>query len=111
MNTCLELEQKYKDKILSLFLDHVKKVEADHDVKTDGDNTDYWNALKLDDGSFVDYNFHMMSEWDDADRSWTCEVNPVDPPTENNKYHSINTSITLFLAFYYPKTEELKIEI
>ena len=65
MQVCTELEQKYKDQILEKFLDHAKKVEADHDVKTDGDNTDYWNALKLDDGSFVDFNFHMMSEWDD----------------------------------------------
>jgi len=111
MNTCLELEQKYKDKILSLFLDHVKKVEADHDVKTDGDNTDYWNALKLDDGNYVDYNFHMMSEWDDPDRSWTCEVYPVDPPTEDNKHYSINMEHTLFLVFYYPKTRQSEIEI
>ena len=111
MNTCLELEQKYKDKILSLFLDHAKKVEADHDVKTDGDNTDYWNSMQLEDGSFVDYNFHMMSEWDDPDRSWTCEVYPVDPPTEDDKYHSINTNYTLFLAFYYPVTQKSEIEI
>lgn len=111
MNTCLELEQKYRDKIISLFQDHVKKVEADHDVKTDGDNTDYWNALQLDDGSFVDYNFHMMSEWNDSDRSWTCEVYPVDPPTEDDKYHSINTNYTLLLAFYHPKTQQLEIEI
>lgn len=110
MNTYVELDQKYRDKILSLFSDHVKKVEADHDVETDGDNTDYWNALKLDDGSFVDYNFHMMSEWDDLDRSWTCEVYPVDPPTENNKYHSINTNYTLLLAFYHPEKDKLEID-
>ena len=111
MNTCLELEQKYKDKILSLFLDHAKKVEADHDVKTDGYNTDYWNAFKLDDGSLVELNFHMMSEWDDPNRAWTCEVYPLDPPTKNDKYHTINTDITLFLAFYYPVTKKSEIEI
>ena len=44
MNTCLELKEKDKNKLIKLFLDHAKKVEADHDVKTDGDNTDYWNA-------------------------------------------------------------------
>jgi hypothetical protein len=66
MQVCTELEQKYKDQILEKFLDHAKKVEADHNVKTDADNTDYWNSIKLDDGSFVDFNFHMMSEWDDA---------------------------------------------
>ncbi len=111
MQVCTELEQKYKDQILEKFLDHAKKVEADHDVKTDGDNTDYWNALKLDDGNFVDYNFHMMSEWDDLDRSWTCEVYSVDPPTESNKYHSINTDNTLLLAFYYPATRESEVYI
>lgn len=110
MNTCLELEQKYKDKILRLFFDHAKKVEADHDVVTDGDNTDYWNVFKLDDGNLVELNFHMMSEWDDADRVWTCEVYPLDPPTKNDKYHTINTDITLFLAFYYPKTDKLDVE-
>jgi hypothetical protein len=110
MQVCTELEQKYKDQILEKFLDHVRKVEADHNVKTDGDNTDYWNALKLDDGSFVDFNFHMMSEWDDLDRTWTCEVYPVDPPTENDEYYSINMEHTLFLAFYQPETQELEIE-
>ena len=111
MEVCLELEQKYKDILVRKFLHHVEAVEADHDVKTDGDNTDYWNALQLDDGSFVDYNFHMMSEWNDSDRSWTCEVYPVDPPTEDDKYHSINTNYTLLLAFYHPKTQQLEIEI
>ena len=52
----------------------------------------------------------MMSEWSDSDRSWTCEVYPVDPPTEDNKYHSINTNYTLLLAFYHPKTQQLEIE-
>ena len=110
MQACTELEQKYKDQILEKFLDHAKKVEADHDVKTDADSTDYWNSLKLDDGSFVDFNFHMMSEWDDLDRTWTCEVYSVDPPTEDNEYHSINMEHTLLLAFYHPETQELKIE-
>jgi len=110
MQVCTELEQKYKDQILEKFLDHAKKVEADHDVKTDGDNTDYWNALKLDDGSFVDFNFHMMSEWDDPDRSWTCEVYSVDPPTEDNEYHSINMEHTLLLAFYHPEEDKLEID-
>jgi len=110
MQVCTELEQKYKDQILEKFLDHAQKVEADHNVKTDGDNTDYWNSIKLDDGSFVDFNFHMMSEWDDPDRTWTCEVYSVDPPTEDNEYHSINMEHTLLLAFYHPETQELKIE-
>jgi hypothetical protein len=110
MQVCTELEQKYKDHILEKFLDHVRTVEADHNVKTDGDNTDYWNALKLDDGSFVDFNFHMMSEWDDLDRTWTCEVYSVDPPTENDEHYSINMEHTLFLAFYHPETQELEIE-
>ena len=110
MQVCTELEQKYKDSLIAKFLDHAKKVEADHDVKTDGDNTDYWNSMQLEDGSFVDYNFHMMSEWDDSDRSWTCEVYSVDPPTEDNEYHSINMELALLLAFYYPKKDELEIE-
>jgi hypothetical protein len=110
MEVCLELEQKYKDSLIAKFLHHVEKVEADHDVKTDGDNTDYWNSMQLEDGSFVDYNFHMMSEWDDLDRSWTCEVYSVDPPTEDNEYHSINTDLVLLLAFYQPKTKKLEID-
>jgi len=111
MKSYSELKQKDQNTIISLFLNHLKKVEADHDIETDGDNTDYWNSLTLDDGSVVDYNFHMMSEWDDLDRSWTCEVYPVDPPTEDNEYQSINMEHTLLLAFYHPKTDELKIEI
>jgi hypothetical protein len=110
MEVCLELEQKYKDSLITKFLHHAKKVEADHDVKTDGDNTDYWSSMQLEDGSFVDYNFHMMSEWDDPDRSWTCEVYSVDPPTEDNEYHSINTDLTLLLAFYHPEQNKLEIE-
>lgn len=111
MQACLELEKKYKDILLKKFLNHVSLVELQHNVKTDGDNTDYWNSLKLDDGRFVDYNFHMMSEWDDLDRSWTCEVYSVDPPTEDNEYHSINMEHTLLLAFYHPETQQLEIEI
>ena len=110
MEVCLELEQKYKDSLIAKFLHHVEKVEADHDVKTDGDNTDYWNSMQLEDGSFVDYNVHMMSEWDDLDRTWTCEVYSVDPPTEDNEYHSINMEHTLLLAFYHPETKKLEIE-
>ena len=110
MEVCLELEQKYKDSLITKFLHHAKKVEADHDVKTDGDNTDYWSSMQLEDGSFVDYNFHMMSEWDDPDRSWTCEVYSVDPPTENNEYYSINMEHTLLLAFYHPAKNTLQIE-
>jgi hypothetical protein len=110
MEVCLELEEKYKDSLITKFLHHAKKVEADHDVKTDGDNTDYWSSMQLDDGSFVDYNFHMMSEWDDPDRTWTCEVYSVDPPTENNEYHSINMEHTLLLAFYHPAKNKLEIE-
>ena len=56
MEVCLELEQKYKDSLITKFLHHAKKVEADHDIKTDGDNTDYWSSMQLEDGSFVDYN-------------------------------------------------------
>ena len=111
MQVCVELEQKYRDQIISLFLDHAKKVEANHDVKTDGDNTDYWKSLKLDDGSFIDFNFHMMSEWDDLDRTWTCEVYSVDPPTEDNEYYSINMEHTLLLAFYHPAQNKLEIEL
>jgi len=111
MEVCTELKQKYKDTLIVKFLHHVKKVEADHDVKTDADNTDYWNSMQLEDGSFVDYNFHMMSEWDDPDRTWTCEVYSVDPPTEDNKYYSVNMELTLLLAFYHPEKDELEIEI
>ena len=50
----LELDKDVELKIINLALTHIKKVEVDPEVKTDGDNFDYWNSFKLEDGSYVD---------------------------------------------------------
>ena len=38
--------------IIDLALSHIKKVQANPEVKTDGDNFDYWNSYELEDGTF-----------------------------------------------------------
>ena len=48
----LELDKKVELEIIDLALTHIKKVEADPEVETDGDNFDYWNSYELEDGTF-----------------------------------------------------------
>ena len=44
--------------IIDLALEHIKKVELNPKVETEGDNFDYWNSYDLGDGNYVDYNIH-----------------------------------------------------
>jgi len=108
--------------IIDLALTHIKKVELNAEVKTDGDNFDYWNSYDLGDGNYVDYNIYMgedsgeintqTGEWeyyDSSKWSWDVACYAVDPPTKDNPYHSIDTSREHYL-FSYNKNGNREVE-
>ena len=100
--------------IIDLALTHIKKVQLDPEVKTDGDNFDYWNSYKLEDGTYIDYNIYCGDEvcevkqdgsgeyeyTDPSTWSWDVACYAVDPPTEDNPYHQIDTDRTQYLFSY-----------
>lgn len=112
--------------IIDLALTHIKKVELDPEVKTEGDNFDYWNSYELEDKTFIDYNIYCGDEWcrakqdgtgengmwrrdieyeytDPSTWSWDVCAYAVNPPTEDNPYHSIDTSREHYLFSYNKK--------
>jgi hypothetical protein len=102
--------------IIDLALTHIKKVELNPDVKTDGDNFDYWNRYELEDGNYLDYNVYMgedsgeintqTGEWeyyDSSKWSWDVACYAVDPPTKENQYHQIDTDREQYLFSYNKK--------
>ncbi len=105
---------KIRLELIDLALTHIKKVEANPDVETEGDNFDYWNSYELEDGTFVDYNIHCGDEWcvvkqdgsgeyeytDPSTWSWDVCAYAVDPPNEENKYHQIDTDREHYLFSY-----------
>jgi len=105
---------KVRLEIVDLALTHIKKVEANPKVKTEGDNFDYWHSYELEDGNFVDYNIYCGDEvceikqdgsgkYEYTDPStWTWDVcaYAVDPPTEDNPYHQIDTDRGHYLFSY-----------
>ena len=109
--------------IVDLALTHIKKVQLNPEVKTDGDNFDYWNSYKLEDGTYIDYNIYCgdevcevkqdgSGEYEYTDPStWTWDVcaYAVDPPTKDNPYHSIDTGRADYL-FSYNKKGDKEIE-
>ena len=109
----LELDKDVELKIIDLALAHIKKVETDPEVKTDGDNFDYWNSFKLEDGSYVDYNIYcgddfcqtndQTGDWeytDPSEWSWSVACYGVDPPKEEGGYQQVNMDIAKFLFHY-----------
>ena len=100
--------------IIDLALTHIKKVEFNAEVKTDGDNFDYWNSYKLEDGTYIDYNIYCGDEvceikqdgtgeyeyTDPSTWSWDVCAYAVDPPTKDNPYHQIDTSRAHYLFSY-----------
>ena len=99
--------------IIDLALTHIKKVELNPDVKTEGDNFDYWNSYDVGDGTYVDYNIYMgedsgeintqTGEWeyyDSSKWSWDVACYAVDPPTEDKPYHRIDTDREQYLFSY-----------
>ena len=100
--------------IIDLALSHIKKVQANPEVKTDGDNFDYWNSYELEDGTFVDYNIYCGDDvcelkqdgsgeyeyTDPSTWSWDVACYAVDPPTKDNPYHQIDTDRTNYLFNY-----------
>ena len=101
--------------IIDLALAHIKKVEADPEVETDGDNFDYWNSYKLEDGTYIDYNVYCGDDvgeftWDNeykytdpSEWSWDVACYAVDPPTKDNPHHQIDTDRTNYLFSYNKK--------
>jgi len=90
--------------IVDLALTHIKKVELNPEVETDGDNFDYWNSFTLNNGNFIDYNIHEANfgeKYDDFDGyEWFCSAYHVDPPNEENEHHKINTDTEKLLFSY-----------
>ena len=96
---------KVRLEIVDLALTHIKKVELDPEVKTEGDNFDYWNSFKLEDGTHIDYNIYCGDEWcvpkqDGSGEyeythyktwSWDVSIYAVDLPTQKGGYGQINT--------------------
>jgi len=101
--------------IIDLALTHIKKVETDPEVETDGNNFDYWNSYDLGDGNYVDYNvycgddvgeFTCNGEYkytDPSEWSWDVACYAVDPPTKENQYHQIDTDREQYLFSYNKK--------
>ena len=97
--------------IIDLALSHIKKVQLDPEVETDGDNFDYWNSYKLEDGTYIvkqdgsgEYEYTDPSTW-----TWDVCAYAVDPPTKDNPYHSIDTGRADYL-FSYNKKGDKEIE-
>lgn len=100
--------------IIDLALSHIKKVQANPEVKTEGDNFDYWNSYELEDGTFVDYNIYCGDEvceikqdgsgeyeyTDPSTWSWDVCAYAVDPPNKDNPYHQIDTNRSDYLFNY-----------
>ena len=109
-----KVSREIKLKIADLALAHIKKVINNPDIKTEGDNFDYWNSYKLEDGNFVDYNIYCGDDWcrvkqdgsgeyeytDPSTWSFGLEIYAVDPPTGDNEYHQINTNDAEYLFTY-----------
>ena len=102
--------------IVDLALTHIKKVELNPEVKTEGDNFDYWNSYELEDGTFVDYNIYCGDDlgeinvetgqfeyYNSIKWSWDVACYAVDPPTEENQYHQIDTDREQYLFSYNKK--------
>jgi len=118
-----KVDKKVALEIMDLALAHIKKVELNPEVQTDGDNFDYWNSYKLEDGNYVDYNIYCGDECcilkqdgsgeyeytDPSTWSWDVCAYAVDPPDENNNYYQINTDKGQYL-FSYNKEGNGKVE-
>jgi len=108
--------QKVALSIIDLALTHIKKVEADPEVETDGDNFDYWNSYDVGDGTYVDYNIYCGDDlgeinletgqfeyYNSIKWSWDVACYAVDPPTKENQYHQIDTDREQYLFSYNKK--------
>ena len=110
--------------IVDLALTHIKKVQLDPEVKTDGDNFDYWNSYKLVDGTYIDYNIYCGDEvcevkqdgsgeyeyTDPSTWSWDVACYAVDPPTKDFQYHSIDTGREHYLFGYNKSYGNFEVE-
>mgnify|MGYP001209680739 FL=1 len=114
---------KVRLEIIDLALTHIKKVELNPEVETEGDNFDYWHSYDLGDGNYIDYNIYMgedsgainaqTGEWeyyDSSQWSWDVACYAVDPPTKDNPYHQINTDHEHYL-FSYNKKGNREVEL
>ena len=100
----LELDKEVELLIIDKALSHIKKVEVNPEIETDGDNFDYWNSIPLNNGNFIDYNIsesNFGEKYDGFDGyEWDCSAYHVDPPNEENEHHQINTDIGKLLFSY-----------
>ena len=124
----IELEKPWKApkevalEIIDLALTHIKKVEANPEVETDGDNFDYWNSYQLEDGTYIDYNVYCGDDigeftddgdyiyYDPSEWSWDVACYAVNPPTEEFQYHSIDTDREQYLFSYNKSYGNFEVE-
>lgn len=104
----LELDKEVELLIIDKALSHIKKVEVNPYIETDGDNFDYWNSVPLNNGRFIDYNIHEANFGEFDGYEWFCSAYHVDPPDEENEHHQVNTDIHKLLFSY--KNGEVKFE-
>ena len=112
LETPWQAPKKVRLAIIDLALAHIKKVENDPEIKTEGDNFDYWYSYEVEDGTFVDYNIYCGDEWcvakqdgkyeytDPSTWSWDVACYAVNPPTEDNPYHQMDTDREQYLFSY-----------
>lgn len=100
----LIIDPAIEQKLIDLAIDHIKKVEANPNIKTEGDNFDYWNSYELPDGNFIDYNICEGDNGANKDPSrwnWDVSAYQVDEPCEDNDFHyGINTDIYKHILHY-----------
>ena len=115
---------KIRLELIDLALTHIKKVESNPEVETEGDNFDYWNSYDLGDGNYIDYNIHCGDEWcvvkqdssgeyeytDPSTWSWDVCAYAVNPPTKENKYHQIDTDREQYLFGYNKSYGNFEVE-
>ena len=110
--------------IIDLALTHIKKVELNPEVVTEGDNFDYWYSYDLGDGNYIDYNIYCGDDvceikqdgsgeyeyTDPSTWSWDVACYAVDPPTKDNPYHQINTDHEQYLFGYNKSYGNFEVE-
>ncbi len=94
----LELKDEVKLKIIDEALTHIKKVEADPDIKfEDVDSYDAWFAFN----ELVDFNVHESNfgvQYNDEPFEWHCTAYGVE--LDEDETFRINTDIMNFLFTY-----------
>jgi hypothetical protein len=100
MAELLELSQNAVDLICKIALDHIHNVESNPNAELkNADPYDYWDSIQMNDDTYIDINVHEANfgEYTHESLHWHCTAYAVDPPTETNPYHQIDTNHYAFV--------------